>query len=395
MRRLTLEQVRRAHVAAQGLAAPRPASPPDIRHLRKAMQTMAVLQIDSVNVVERAHQLTLFSRLGPYDPDLLWRSLRQREIFEYWTHMASFVPVADYPLWKHRMEHHRQHPWQRIHELNERSPGYVDSILRQVAERGPLTPSELDEPGERRGPWWGWADGKYVLEWLFESGQVAVSDRRNFERHYDLAERVIPGVHREAPAVSEDEVHRILLQRAAERMAVGSAKGLADYFRLPIIPARAAVDALAREGALVPVEVSGWNEPLFMHPHARFPRAVEARALLNPFDPIVWFREHTERLYDFHYRIEIYTPAPKRVYGYYVFPFLLGDQLAARVDLKADRKAGVLRVPGAFLETGQDAKRVARELAIELAEMARWLGLGDIAVGTKGDLAKALAQAVG
>ncbi|MBI5156819.1 MAG: YcaQ family DNA glycosylase [Acidimicrobiia bacterium] len=395
MRRLTLAQVRRAHIAAQGLATPRPSSPPDIRHLRRAMQTMGVLQIDSVNVVERAHQLTLFSRLGPYDSDLLWRALRTRHIFEYWTHMASFVSIADYPLWKHRMVHHREHPWQRIHELHERAPGYVDSILRQVAERGPLTPSQLEEPGERRGPWWGWADGKYVLEWMFESGQVAVSDRRNFERHYDLAERVIPAVHREAPMVPEEEAHRILLVRAAERMAVASAKGLADYYRLPIVSARAAVDALVREGALVPVEVSDWSEPLFMHPQARFPRAVEARALLNPFDPIVWFREHTERLYDFHYRIEIYTPAPKRVHGYYVFPFLLGDELVARVDLKADRKAGVLRVPGAFLETGQDPRRVARELAGELAEMARWLGMDEIAVGKKGDLAGALAKAVG
>jgi uncharacterized protein YcaQ len=393
VRRLTLAQVRRAHIAAQGLATPRPRTP-DLRHLRRAMQTMGVLQIDSVNVVERAHQLTLFSRLGPYDPNLLWRAMRQREIFEYWTHMASFVPIADFPLWRHRMEHHRQNPWKRIHELNRQGAGYVDSVLRQVAERGPLTPSELDEPGERRGPWWGWADGKYVLEWLFESGMVAVSDRRNFERHYDLTERVIPESVRMVPAVPEAESHRTLLLRAAEKMAVGSARGLADYFRLPIVAARRLVAELAGEGALVPVEVSGWDEPLFMHPEARFPRTVAARALLNPFDPIVWFREHTERLYDFHYRIEIYTPAPKRRYGYYVFPFLLDDRLAARVDLKADRRAGTLLVLGAFLEAGADRGRVARELAIELGEMARWLGLGEIAVGSRGDLVRELGRRV-
>lgn len=393
MRRLTRDQVRRAHIAAQGLAAPRPATT-DIRHLRRAMATMGVLQIDSVNVVERAHQVTLFSRIGPYDRELLWRSLRQREIFEYWTHMASFVPVADFPLWAHRMEHHRRHPWSRIHELQERAPGYVDSILRQVADRGPLTPGELDEPGERRGPWWGWADGKYVLEWMFEAGIVAVADRRNFERHYDLVERVIPATVRTVPAADEAEAHRILLLRAAAHMAVASARGLADYYRLPIVAARAAVAALVREGALLPVEVTGWDEPLFMHPEARFPRTVSARALLNPFDPVVWFREHTERLYDFHYRIEIYTPAPKRVYGYYVFPFLLGDRLVARVDLKADRAVGVLRVPGAYLEDGQDPVRVARELAAELAEMARWLGLGEIEVAGRGDLAAPLARAL-
>lgn len=393
MRRLTREQVRRAHIAAQGLAAPRPAAA-GMRHVRKAIDTMAVLQIDSVNVVERAHQLTLFSRIGPYDTDLLWRALRQREIFEYWAHMASFVPIADFSLWKHRMEHHQENPWSRIHELNQRAPGYVDSIVRQVAERGPLTPSELEEPGQRKGPWWGWADGKYVLEWLFEAGVVAVSDRRNFERHYDLVERVIPDVHREAPTVPDEEAYRILLLRSAERMGVGSAKGLVDYFRLPITEGRRLVAALAKEGALIPVEVSGWEEPLFMHPGARFPRSVEARALLNPFDPIVWFREHTERLYDFHYRVEIYVPAPKRTYGYYVFPFLLGDRLVARVDIKADRKAGVLQVHGAFLEPGQDPVRVARDLAFELGEMARWLRLGEIAVGKKGDLAAHLSRAV-
>lgn len=394
MKRLTLPQVRRAHIAAQGLAAPRPTTP-DIRHIRRAIQTMGVLQIDSVNVVERAHQLTLFSRLGPYDPDLLWRALRQREIFEYWAHMASFLPIADWPLWKHRMQDRKHGGWQAIHRLRREAPGYIESVHRQVAERGPLTVGDLEEPGERKGPWWGWADGKHVLEWLYESGDLAVAERRNFTRYYDLAERVIPAAYREAAAIPAEDAYRILLLRAAERMAVGSAKGLADYFRLPITEARRLVAALAREGALMPVEVAGWEEPLFMHPEARFPRTVNARALLNPFDPIVWFREHSERLYDFHYRIEIYTPAPKRVYGYYVLPFLLGDALVARVDLKADRKAGVLRVPGAFLEDGQDPKRVAHELAIELADMARWLKLGEIAVGKKGDLAAALARAVG
>ena len=394
MKRLTLAQVRRAHIAAQGLAEPRPTGTPDIRHVRKAMKAMGVLQIDSVNVVERAHHLTLFSRIGPYDRSLLWRALQRREIFEYWAHMASFVPVADWPLWKHRMEYHQQHGWRTIRQLREEAPGYVESVYRQVAERGPLTASDLDEPGERKGPWWGWADGKHVLEWLFECGTLAVAERRNFTRYYDIAERVIPDGHRLAPTIPEDEAHRILLLRAAEKMVVGSAKGLADYFRLPIIPARAAVDALAREGALVPIEVEGWNERVFMHPAARFPRVIEARALLNPFDPIVWFREQTERLYGFHYRVEIYVPAPKRVHGYYVFPFLLGDELVARVDIKADRRAGVLRVPGAFLVDGQDRVRVARELSIELGEMARWLGLGEIEVGKKGGLSAELRKAV-
>ncbi len=355
---------------------------------------MAVLQIDSVNVVERAHHLTLFSRIGPYDPELLWRALRERELFEYWGHMASFLPIADWPLFKHRMEAARADGWKAIRRLRREAPGYIESVYAQLVERGPLATSDLEEPGDRKGPWWGWADGKHVLEWLFHSGQATVAERRNFTRYYDIVERVIPEEHRNSPAVPEADAHRLLLLRAAERMAVGTAKGLADYFRLPIIPARRAVAALADEGALVPVAVEGWGEPAFMHPAARIPRAVDARALINPFDPIVWFRDRTERLYGFHYRIEIYVPAPQRVHGYYVFPFLLGDRLVGRVDIKADRKAGTLRVPGAFLEEGQEAKRVAAAMATELEAMAAWLGLSDVAVGRKGDLATALRAAV-
>ncbi|OFW67272.1 MAG: hypothetical protein A2Z12_06060 [Actinobacteria bacterium RBG_16_68_21] len=389
MRRLTKAQVRRAHIAAQGLASPRPKAT-HLGHVVQSIREMGVLQIDSVNVVERAHQLTLFSRLGPYDPDLLWRALRERRIFEYWAHMASFVPVEDWPLWRHRMDHHADVAWRRIRELREQAPGYVESVYRQMAERGPITASDLDEPGARKGPWWGWADGKHVLEWLFESGQAAVAERRNFTRYYDVVERVIPAQFREAPAVPAEDALRELIMRAAERMVVATAKGLADYYRQPIVAARRVVAGLAGAGSLVEVEVAGWDEPLFMHPDGTIPRKMEARALVNPFDPIVWFRDRTEQLYDFHYRIEIYVPAPNRVHGYYVFPFLLGDELVGRVDLKADRREGVLRVPGAFLEEGQDPVRVAREMAIELREMARWLGLGEIAVGRKGNLAAAL-----
>lgn len=394
MRKLTKAQVRRAHIAAQGLTKPRPSGSPNLGHVKRAIGTMGVLQIDSVNVVERAHQLTLFSRLGPYDRDLLWRALREREIFEGWAHAASFVPIADWPLYKHRMDSTRKNGWRVIRRLQDQVPGYIESIYEQLVTSGPLSASGLDDPGDRKGPWWGWADGKHVLEWLLESGRVAVADRRNFTRLYDIAERVIPDEHRKSPAVPAEEAHRLLLMRAARRMAVGTAKGLADYFRLPILPARRAVADLAGEGALLPVEVEGWDEPAFMDPGATIPRAVEARALLNPFDPIVWYRDRTEALYDFAYRIEIYVPKPNRVYGYYVFPFLLGDELVARADIKADRKSGVLRVPGAFLEDGRDRSRVAREMASELEEMAEWLGLREVAVGRKGDLAGDLRRAL-
>jgi uncharacterized protein YcaQ len=398
VRRLTKAQVRRAHIAAQGLASPRPAAP-NLGHVVRSIQKMGVVQIDSVNVVERAHQLTLFSRLGPYDPDLLWRAQRERRVLEYWAHMASFLPIDDWPLYKFRMERTRAHGWPTIHRLHREAPGYIESVRRQLEERGPLTTSDLDEPGDRKGPWWGWADGKHVLEWLFIIGDAAVAERRNFTRYYDLAERVIPADLLDAPAVPLEEAVRILLMRSAERMAVATAKGLADYYRVSMIKGisplpRRLVEGLAAEGSLVEVDVAGMTGPMFMHPDATIPRTVEARALLNPFDPIVWFRDRTEQLYDFHYRVEIYVPAAKRVHGYYVFPFLLGDELVARVDIKADRQAGVLRVPGAFLEDGHDPVRVAREMAIELGELARWLGLGEIAVGRKGDLVSALRSAV-
>lgn len=391
MRRLTRDQVRRAHIAAQGLAAPRPKAP-GFREVKRAIRTVGALQIDSVNVVERAHQLTLFSRLGSYDPDLLWRALRERDIFEYWAHMASFSPVEDWPLLRHRMEAERE--WGAIRRLQAEAPGYLDAVHRELVERGPLTTSDLEDPGDRRGPWWGWADGKHVLEWFLMTGRATVAERRNFTRYYDITERVIPARYREAPAVPEEEARRTLLLRAAERLGVGTGKDLADYYRYRFTECRPAIRDLVAEGRLVEVEIEGVSEPAYLHPGARLPRAVEARALLNPFDPMVWFRPRTEQIYGFHYRIEIYTPEPKRQFGYYVFPFLLGDQLVGRVDLKADRKAGVLRVPGAFLEEGQDPARVAPHLAVELGEMARWLGLGEIAVGTRGDLAPALRRVV-
>jgi uncharacterized protein YcaQ len=393
VRRLTKAQVRRAHIRAQGLDDPRPERP-NLGHVVRAIKRMGVLQIDSVNVVERAHQLTLFSRLGPYDSGLLWRALEKRRIFEYWTHMASFVPIEDWPLWRHRMEVSADRAWRSIRRIQEEAPGYIDEVYEQVVDRGPLTTSDLEDPGESKGPWWGWADGKHVLEWLFESGRLAVATRKNFTRYYDIAERVIPERHRERPGLPEEEARRTLLEMAAERMIVATAKGLADYFRLPIIPSRKTIESLVADGVLVEVDVEGWSDPAFMHSRATIPRSVSARALLNPFDPIVWYRDRTEHLYDFHYRIEIYVPQPKRVFGYYVFPFLLGDRLVGRLDLKADRKAGVLRVPGAFIEEGHDPKRVAGEMAVELAEMARWLGLGEIAVGRKGNLAGELRRVV-
>ena len=394
MRRLTLAEVRRVAITAQGLAAARPSVAPNLGHVRRAVRTMGILQIDSVNVVERAQQLTLFSRLGPYDPRLLWRALEERRLFEYWARMASICPIEDFPLYRHRMDRNAEGKGRRIAELNARAPGYVESVYRQVAERGPVTVAELDEPGERSGPWWGWADGKIALEHLFSAGRVSVAFRRNFTRYYDIVERVIPSEYLDAPAPDGADAQRRLILQAAQALGVGTARDLIDYYWIRVEEGRPALSFLVADGSLVEVEVEGWSLPAYLHAGATIKRSVDARALINPFDPMMWNRERIERIHGFHYRIEIYVPAPNRVHGYYVFPFLLGDDLVARVDLKADRKAGVLRVPGAFLEDGANPLHVARELALELEEMARWLGLGGIAVGGNGDLATHLRKAM-
>ena len=355
---------------------------------------MGILQIDSVNVVERGHQLTLFSRLGPYDSGLLWRALEERRLFEYWARMASFSPIEDFPLYRHRMDRYAKGNWSRIKALNAKAPEFVESVYRQVAERGPITVADLDEPGERAGPWWGWADGKIALEFLFSAGRIAVAFRRNFTRYYDLVERVIPRVYLDSPEPTVEEAQRRLVLQAAKALGVGTAKDLIDYYWIRAAEGKPVLATLVADGSLTEVEVEGWSQPAYLYSQATIPRLVAARALINPFDPLVWNRERIERLHDFHYRVEIYVPAPKRVHGYYVFPFLLGDDLVGRVDIKADRKGGVLRVPGAFLEAGVPPVHVARELAVELAEMARWLGLSDIAVGSKGDLAAHLRKVV-
>ncbi len=380
-------------IAAQGLHRPRPSGRVDLRHLRKVLASTGVLQIDSVNVVARAHRLTLFSRLGDYDPGLIERAfVDKNELFEYWAHEASLVPMEDWPLYQHRMEY--RGTWQRYRELEEQRPGFIDRVLDEIGERGALSVGDLADPGDRAGSWWGWSNGKVALEWLFARGKVTVSFRRNFTRYYDLPERVIPEEIRVLPVPNLAEARRALLLKGATSMGVATTRDLADYYRINIRAARPVVDELADEGALERVRVEGWKDDAFIHPEASNPRSVDGRSLLCPFDSLIWYRERAERLFGFHYRIEIYVPAPKRVYGYYVFPFLLGDDLVARVDLKADRAEGVLRVRGAYLEEGRDAGRVAGELASELAEMASWLGLGEVSVERRGGLATPLRKAV-
>jgi hypothetical protein len=393
-----LSEARRVALAAQGFTGMRrPMARADRRHVAAVLDRVALFQIDSVNVVVRSHFLPTFSRVGPYPRPLLEQLVyRDRVLFEYWGHEASLLPVAMQPLFRWRMTRARQgDTWGGMARLARERPEFVAAVLDEVAARGPLSAGELSDPGEKRGPWWGWADGKRALEWLFWCGDVAVAERRGFERVYDLTERVLPADVIAEPTPDEAAAHRELLRRAGAALGVGTAADLADYFRIKVPLARPRLAELVAAGELETVDVEGWREPAYLHPAASRPRRVSPRALLSPFDSLVWFRPRGERLFDFRYRLEIYTPADKRVHGYYVLPFLLGERIVARVDVKADRKAGRLLVHAAHAEDDNDLLYVAAELAAELALLARWLDLADgIVVTPEGDLGPALAAAV-
>jgi uncharacterized protein YcaQ len=362
------------------------------------LDRLATVQLDSVNVVTRSHELVFFARLGPYDRDALSRWLwGSREVFEYWGHEASLHPVERHPLLRWRMA--GEHAWGGVRRVARDNPELVAAALAEVAERGPVVIGELDvhRSSPRTESWWGWGEGKRVVEHLFHTGQITAVRRNGFSRAYLLPERWLPADVLAAPTPAEADAHCELLLVAARAHGIGTARDLADYFRLNVPAAAKLLEGLAADGALVPVRVDGWRQPAYLHPAAHLPRRrLRARALLSPFDSLIWERQRTERLWDFTYRIEIYTPAPKRTYGYYVLPFLLDEALVARVDLKADRQAGVLRVRAAWAEDAvTEHDRVAAELAAELAEMASWLELGDgVAIDDRGDLAPDLRRAV-
>jgi uncharacterized protein YcaQ len=385
-------------LAAQGFADGRPPGRIDRRHLRRVIGRTALLQLDSVDVLARAHYVPAYSRLGPYPARILdemaWG--RRAELFEYWGHEASLLPFAMHPLLRWRMERARRgRAWGHVVRIAAERPELVARVRDEVAARGPLRAADLDDGARaRRGAWWDRSDAKRALEWLFWTGELAVAGREGFVRRYDLPERVLPAAVLAAPTPSEPEAHRALLLRAARSLGVGTARDLAAYFRIDMPSARARLAELVEDGALAPVVVEGWRETAYLDPGARAPRRVEAATLVSPFDPLVWERDRAERLFGFSYRIEIYTPAPARRHGYYVLPFLMGDDLVARVDLKSDRPAGVLRVPAAHLEPGRDPAAVAEALAAELSRLAGWRGLERIAVARRGDLAGPLRRAL-
>nr|WP_090344188.1 crosslink repair DNA glycosylase YcaQ family protein [Mycolicibacterium malmesburyense]CRL75487.1 hypothetical protein CPGR_03593 [Mycolicibacterium malmesburyense] len=402
-RKFTADQARRVAVAAQGLAEPRPRGPVTRAHLRRLISRIQVLQLDSVSVSVRAHYAPVFSRLGPYDRDLLDRAAwshsarSPRMLVEYWAHEAALMAVDDWPLLRWRMREYTHGRWGK--EIVKKNAKLADEVVQAVTELGPSTAGQIEahlgaEQRGRKGPWWDRSDTKWVTEALFASGVLTTATRVGFARHYDLAERVLPPEVL-AREVDEADAVRELVLRASSALGVGTEQDIRDYFRLSPAQVKPAIAKLVADGELEQVEVDGWKGPAYLRALQVIPRRDRGTALLCPFDPLIFFRPRVERLFGgFKYRIEIYTPANKREFGYYVWPFLLDGQLVGRVDLKADRANGALHVVGAFAEEGAERSRVAHELAGELRTMASWLGLEDVVVGSKGDLARDLRPAL-
>ncbi len=391
---LSARQARRIAIAAQGFPELRPKGLADRRHLRRLFERLGVVQIDSVNVLARTHYLPPLARLGAYPRDLLEAEAwgKKPTLFEYWGHEASLMPLALQPLMRWRMARARDGDgvWGGIARFGRERRAYVDEVLAQIERRGPVTGGDFAQ-GPRGAPgWWEWSDGKRALEWLFWAGFITTRTRRNFERVYDLTERVLPRAVLDAPTPSEAEAHRALLLIAARALGVASEADLRDYFRMPVAETRARVAELVEAGALTQVAVEGWSRPAYLHPEARIPRRVDAQALLSPFDNLIWTRERTERLFGVRVRLEIYTPSHKREHGYYVLPLLQGERVTGRADLKADRAGGALLVQAAHREPAEDALAVAQGLAQELTVMAGWLGLERVKVVGRGDLAEPL-----
>jgi len=370
-----------------------------MRDVQAVTNRLAQFQIDSINVVTRAHFMPLFSRLGPYDPALLQRAAYQppRRLFEYWGHAASMIDVSLQPLLRFRMQPGFRDVWTGVERVAQQNSDLVPFVRGEVAARGPIRARELEIAEQRdRSNWgWNWSRVKTVLEWLFYVGEVTSAYRNSqFERVYDLPERVIPGAVLAQPTPSPQDSVTGLVRRAARALGIAGESSLRDYFRTRRDMTRLAITTLVESGELIPVVVPGsGSAPWYLWHEARVPRRINARTLLSPFDSMIFERARVERLFDFAYRIEIYVPGPKRVHGYYVYPFLLGENFVARVDLKADRSRGVLRVNAAWIEPGYDTFDVATELAAELKIMAEWLGLQTVQVVPRGDLAPALATA--
>lgn len=393
---ISAREARRIALAAQGFADRRPAKP-GRQHLLKTIERLGVVQIDSVNVVSRTHYLPMFSRLGAYPrpmlEDLAWG--KRSALVEYWAHEASLLPASTHPLLRWRMDDAREGvgTWGGIARFLRSHADFIEKCLAEIEARGPMPASELSLGAKGAGSWWGWSEGKRALECLFWIGDLTTATRRGtFERVYGLPGKVLPKAALAAPPPRE-EAQRELIRIAARAQGVATERDLRDYFRMGVAETKARIAELVETQELLPVKVNGWDNGAYLHPAARRPRKITANALLSPFDNLIWFRERTERLFGTKVRLEIYTPAHKRVHGYYVLPFLQGEAITARVDLKAERKKGVLMVQAAHAEPEANAA-TATALAGELKLMAGWLGLDRVEVAPKGDLARQLSAAL-
>lgn len=404
MERLSIGEARRLALAAQGFGRAHPAASLEggvsTRALTAAVDRLKVLQLDSVNVFARSHYLPLFARLGAYDPAALDRQLfaRRGRYLEYWAHEAALIRRVDWPLWHWKRQALREKYHAREHWVRD-NPQMMRWLLDELAANGPMTVSDVEhDAAVRRGPWWGWSDVKLGLEYLFAFGDVVSGGRRGFSRVYALPEQVgLAELHE--LAVPRADAERELVRRSTEALGIGTVADIADYHRLKIAPTQAALRELADAGVVEQVTVDGWMrgarpEIVYRYRGTRLPRRIDATALLSPFDPVVWFRPRTERLFDFHYRIEIYTPAPKRQYGYYSLPVLIDDALVGRIDLKSDRQAGVLRVQSAWTEDGVNPGWMAERVAPVLAQAAAWQGLGGVSVGERGSAIDAIRASI-
>jgi uncharacterized protein YcaQ len=394
---LSAIEARRIALRAQGFGKP-PAAQPVRPQVLAAVRRLGLLQLDSVNVLVRSHYLPLFSRLGAYDRAILdnLSAGGRRSLFEYWGHEASLIPVEHQPLFRWRMEEARagKGVWGGPARIARDKPDFVRNILNEIRDRGPLGAGELSSGGKSSGAWWGWSEGKRAVEYLFWTGQLTSAGRRGFERLYDLPERVIPESILVTPDPSRADAQRALVEIAARAFGIATEPDLRDYFRLSPADSKARVQELCEQGEIMPVEVEGWKLQAYLHRDARMPGKVSAAALLSPFDSLIWSRPRTERLFDFHYRLAFYTPKHKRTQGYYVMPFLLGENLVARVDLKSDRKVGKLLVLGGHCEAGISEGDVAEPLAQELSTLAGWLGLDGVTVRSRTALSSAVRKSL-
>ena len=394
---MTPRDARRIALAAQGFTKQSRETKVGWPKLSKAIDAMHLLQIDSVNVLTRSHYLPLFSRLGAYDRATLDKhtlAKTNRKVFECWAHEASLVPMALHPLMRWRMNRARNGDgnYGSFNSFAKTEQAFLANTLRFIEKNGPTTASKIPGAGKSAGGWWGWSKGKLAVECLFDQGLITTSHRDGFERIYDITKRVVPAEILALPTPDEDEGFQSLILMATEALGIATEIDLRDYFRLPVADARKALNTLLASKKLEQVEVQGWTKPAYVTPNAKRPRKVGGIALLSPFDPLVWNRDRASRLFDFHYRIEIYTPQHKRKFGYYVLPFLYGEDLAGRFCLKADRENEILCVNTSHHDDKHSPAELAKAAATELRRMAGWLGLKDVEIVKKGNLAAALAK---